>query len=286
MQMVSEKICSEGGSIGFVHCMGAIHEGHLTRVREARRMADTVVVSIFANPRQSISGEEFENCPRDLARDADQLTPIGVDYVFAPSVEEIYPPGFSSYVGVEGVSERLEGLTAPDHFRGSMTSLTIFLNIIKPKFVFLGQLDAQQTVIAKRMVRDLHLPVEVVVVPIVREADGLPCSSRNARLSAEERRAALVLSRSLRLAEESFHDGERHTSKILRLMRREIDHEPLVRLDYLAITDTERLEALDDITERCALVSLAAYVGPVRLIDNVLLNDQKYKSRTGRLRLG
>lgn len=284
--MVAENIRSEGQSIGFVHSMGALHEGHLTRVREARRMSDVVVVSIFANPRQSLSGEEFEQVPLDLARDADHLTPIGVDYVFAPSVEEIYPPGFSSYVGVSGLGEKLEGLAAPDHFSGAATAYTILFNLIRPKFAFLGQLDAQQTVILKRVVRDLHIPVEVVVVPIVRESDGLACSSRNASLAAEERGAALVLPRSLRLAEELFLDGERSSSKLLRQMRREIDREPLVRLDYLAITDTERLEPLDDITERCALVSLAAWVGSVRLIDNILLNDEKYKSRTGRLRLG
>ena len=286
MQLVSGKLCAEEKSIGFVPTMGALHEGHLTRVREARRMSDAVVVSIFVNPSQFPSGQEYEKYPRDLARDADHLTPIGVDYIYAPSVEEMYPSGFASYVGVRGLSDKLEGLAAPDHFGGVTTALTILFNIVKPKFAFLGQRDAQQTVVIKRLVRDLHIPVEIVVVPIVREADGLACSSRNRLLSPDERQAALILSRSLRLAEEMFQDGERTSSKIAKQMRKELEKEPLVRLDYLAITNTEHLDPLDDLSERRSLVSLAAYAGQHRLIDNVLLNDEKYKSKTSRLKLG
>jgi pantoate--beta-alanine ligase len=283
MQFVSGKLCSENCTIGLVPTMGVLHEGHLTRVREARSLADIVVVSVFVNPSQFPTGREFEEYPRDLARDADRLAPIGVDYIFAPSIEELYPPGFASYVGVQGMSDKLEGQTLPDHFGGVTTALTILFNIVKPKFAFLGQRDAQQTLVIKRLVQDLHLPVEIVVVPIVRDSDGLACSSRNRLLTPEQREAALALPRSLRLAEELFAQGERSAAKILKQMRRELDRQPLLRLDYLAITDTEQLNPLDDLSERRALISLAAYVGEVRLIDNVLLQSQRHSAKTGRL---
>jgi len=283
MQFVSSKLCAEQKSIGFVPTMGSLHEGHLTRVREARRMCDAVVVSIFVNPSQFHSGEDFDNYPRDLARDADRLAPIGIDYIFAPSVEEMYPVGFASYVGVQGLSEKLEGLTVPDIFGGITTALTILFNIVKPKFAFLGQRDAQQTIVIKRLVRDLHMPVEIVVVPIVRDADGLACSSRNRLLTPDERQAALALSRSLRVAGDLYEGGERNASKIIRQMRRELEREPLLRLDYLTITDTEKLETVEDLNDRRILVSLAAYVGAHRLIDNTVLVSEKHRMRTGRL---
>ncbi len=281
MQFVSSKLCAEQRSIGFVPTMGALHEGHLTRVREARRMCDIVIVSIFVNPSQFPSGQDFENYPRDLARDADHLAPIGVDYIFAPSVDEMYPPGFASYVRVQGLSDKLEGLTVPGIFGGVTTALTILFNIVKPKFAFLGQRDAQQTIVIKRLVRDLHLPVEIVVVPIVRDADGLACSSRNRLLTSEERQAALALSRALRQAEELFDQGERNGARLLRQMRRELDKEPLLKLEYLTITDTEKLEPIDDLHDhRRALISLAAYVGAHRLIDNVMLCAERQKAKS------
>lgn len=284
MQSVAGKLCAEQKSIGFVPTMGALHEGHLTRVREARRMCDIVVVSIFVNPSQFPSGQDYDSYPRDLARDADHLAPIGVDYIFAPSVDEMYPPGFASYVRVQGLSDKLEGLTVPGIFGGVTTALTVLFNIVKPKFAFLGQRDAQQTIVIKRLVRDLHLPVEIVVVPIVRDADGLACSSRNRLLTAEERQAALTLPRSLRIAEELFEAGERNGGKILRQMRRELDREPLLKLEYLTITDTERLEPLEDLhDQRRVLISMAAYVGSHRLIDNVLLCGDKLKGKGSRL---
>lgn len=283
MQVVTGKLCGDQKSVGFVPTMGSLHEGHLTRVREARRMCDVVVVSIFVNPSQFNSGQDFDNYPRDLARDADRLAPIGIDYIFAPSVEEMYPAGFASYVGVQGLGEKLEGLTVPDIFGGVTTALTIFFNIVKPKFAFLGQRDAQQAIVIKRLVRDLHMPVEIVVVPIVRDADGLACSSRNRLLTPEERQAALALSRSLRLAGDLYEGGERNASKIIRQMRRELEREPLLRIDYLTITDTEKLEMVEELDDRRILVSLAAYVGAHRLIDNTVLVSEKYRMRTGRL---
>lgn len=282
MQFVAEKLCAERRSIGFVQTRGALHEGHLTRVREARRMSDVVVVSIFVNPFPDAARQELSDHPGDLARNADLLTPIGIDYVFAPAVDEIFPQGFSSLVRVTGLSDRLEGLVSPDHFDGVTTSTTILFNVVKPKFAFLGQRDIQQTVVIKRLVRDLHLPVEVVVVPMVRESDGLACSSRNRLLTSEERQAALTLSRSLRLAEELYEGGERQAQRIIRQMRKEIDPEAGLRLEYLAVTDLERLEPIEDLsTHRRTLVSLAAYAGPHRLIDNTILCDdiQRTKSR-------
>src|SRR5215510_3866301 len=286
MRVIANKLWEESRSIGFVPTMGALHEGHLSMVREARRMADTVIVSIFVDPAQFRSEKEFEHFPRDLARDADQLAPIGVDYIFAPSYDEMYPPGFSTYVEVEGLSDKLEGLSRPGYFRSVTTALSVLFNLIHPKFVFLGQRDPQQAVIVKKLIRDLHIPVEVVITPIAREEDGLVCSSRNRRLSHEERFAAPVLYRVLRLAEELFNDGERNPSRIIKAMRKEIEKEPLARIDFVAITDTEHLDPLDDLTEQNALVSVAAYFGKTRLTDNTILSDSRYKSKTSRLKLG
>lgn len=286
LQAVASKFSEESQPIGFVPTMGALHEGHLSMVREARRMSDAVIVSIFANPAQFESVADFERYPRDLARDADLLSPIGVDYVFAPPVEEVYPKGFSTWIEVRELSERLEGLSRPNYFRGASTALTILLNLIHPKFVFMGQKEAQHTVIAKKLVRELHIPVEVVVLPIVRESDGLALSTSNLDLTAEGRRAAPVLYRSLRVAEQMFDEGERSAAKLSKAIRKEIGKELEARLDYVEITDSERLEPLDLLDNQVALVSVAAFFGPARLSDNIILNDQKFKNVTGRLKLG
>ena len=286
MRVVSRKLWTEESSIGFVPTMGALHEGHLSMVRDARRMTDAVIVSIFVNPTQFESGREFDQYPRDLARDADLLTPIGVDYIFAPSAEELFPFGFSSFVEVEGLSNKLEGISRPGHFRNVTTALSTLINIVHPQYLFLGQRDAQQAVIVKKLVRDLQFSVEVMITAVAREADGLACASRNIQLSAEERQAATVLYRALRLVQEMFRDGERNAGRLLKTMRKEIEKEPLARIDYLAVTDTERLDPLDDLTDRKALVSVAAYLGKTRLIDNVVLKDDRFKGKTGKLKLG
>jgi pantoate--beta-alanine ligase len=286
MRVVASKLLEEERAIGFVPTMGALHEGHLSMVRDARRMADAVVVSIFVDPAQFRSEKDFEQFPRDLARDADQLTPIGVDYVFAPSYAEMYPPGFATHVEVEGVSDKLEGLSRPGYFRSVTTALSLLFNIVQPKFAFFGQRDAQQVVIVKKLVRDLHLPVEIVVTPTAREEDGLACSSRNLLLSPEERLAATAIYRALGLAEEMFDAGERSASRIMKAVRKEIEREPLAQIDYIAITDTERLDPLEDLTDHNALVSVAVYFGKARLTDNAVLSDSRYKSKAGRLKLG
>lgn len=286
MHAIMEKLHAESTSIGFVPTMGSLHEGHLSLVREARRMTDEVVVSIFVNPAQFGASEDFDRYPRDLTRDADHLTPLGVKYVFAPSVEEIYPKHFATYIDVEELSEKLEGASRPGHFRGVATVLMILCNIVRPKFVFMGQKDAQQTVVVKKVVRDLHLPVEVVVCPTVRDTDGLALSSRNQYLAPAERQAAPVLYRSLCKAQELLAGGERSAKRMIRAIEKEIQREPLAKIDYIAITETERLEPIDDLSHRSALVSLAVRFGTTRLIDNIILNDEDFKSKSGRLKLG
>lgn len=286
MQSVSEKLHAEMKPIGFVPTMGALHDGHLNLVREARRLCDAVVVSIFVNPTQFRPGEDLEKYPRDLARDADLLTPLGVDYIFAPAVEEIYPKGYATFVTVEELSSKLEGASRPGHFRGVATVLTVLFNMVRPKFVFMGQKDAQQTVIVKKMVRDLHQPVEIVICPTSREADGLAMSSRNRYLSETERKAAPVLYRGLTKAAELFARGERSAKKIVHTVLQEIESEPLAQIDYISLADTEMLEPLEDLHHRTAVLSLAVAFGTTRLLDNVILDDADYKSKSGRLKLG
>lgn len=285
MHSAAIKMAAEERAIGFVPTRGALHDGHLSLVREARRMCDAVIVSIFAPPSSLRANHEIEY-PRDITRDADLLIPLGVDYIFAPSTEEIYPKDFSTYVTVEGISDTLEGAAHPGFFRKVATGFTIFFNLIHPKFVFMGQKDAQQTVIAKKLVHDLHLPVEIVVLPMVREEDGLVMSARNQFLSPQERGSAPVLARTLKKVEQMFANGERIASRIIKAIQKEIEHEPLARIEYVSVTDSETLAPLENLSGQTALVSLAVYIGKVRLVDNVILDDERFKSRAGRLKLG
>ena len=265
----------ENRTIGFVPTMGALHEGHLSLIHEARAMCDVVVVSVFVNPAQFSPGEDFSSYPRDLTRDAALLAEYNVDYVFAPTVEEIYPPGFSTYVEVEGVSDELEGASRPGHFRGVTTVVAILFNVVKPDFAFFGQKDAQQAVLVKRMVRDLAFNTEIVVLPIVREESGLARSSRNNYLDDEQRRAATVVHRALSKASEAYDEGERNAARLTELVRTTIEKEPLARIDYVSVNDAETLDRLDKIDDRTALVSLAVFIGKTRLIDNVVLGKAK-----------
>src|SRR5258708_534443 len=223
MMSVARKLRrEENRTIGFVPTMGALHEGHLSLIHEARAMCDVVVVSVFVNPTQFGPAEDFNAYPRDLTRDAGLLAEYNVDYVFAPPVEEIYPPGVSTYVTVQGCSEELEGASRPGHFRGVTTVLAILLNVVKPDFAFFAQKDPQQSVLIKRVVRDLALNTEIVVLPIVREESGLAMSSRNNYLHEEQRRAAAVLHRSLSQAREGFEEGGRRPKPFSALMRTNI----------------------------------------------------------------
>ena len=256
--------------LGFVPTMGALHEGHLSLVRAARGRCDAVAVSIFVNPTQFAPNEDFSKYPRSFERDRDLLEAEGVDLLFSPSVEEMYPPGAATFVTVEGLSEKLCGRSRPGHFRGVTTVVAKLFNIVEPDLAFFGQKDAAQTVIVRKMVRDLGLPVEIAVCPIVREPDGLAMSSRNAYLDAAQRRSATVLHRALQRVQELAAKGERQAAALMEAARRVFSEEPSVRVDYVEIVDNETLDPVADVSPG-ALVAVAAYLGATRLIDNIVI---------------
>jgi pantoate--beta-alanine ligase len=278
MRSVSRKLRRDDKSVGLVPTMGSLHEGHLSLVREARRMCDAVVVSIFVNPKQFGPGEDFLSYPRDLTKDTMLLGDYNVDYIFAPAAEEIYSKNFSTHVEVAGLSDQLEGAARPGHFRGVATVLTILFNIVRPDFAFFGQKDAQQTMIVRRLVRDLAFETEIVVLPTVREDSGLAYSSRNAYLEADDRRAAAVLYRALSHAESAYSEGERSGKKLAEIVRSDIAREPRAEVEYVSVNDADTLEKLDRLDDRPVLISLAVRFGRTRLIDNILLN----RTRTGK----
>jgi len=258
------------GSVGFVPTMGYLHEGHLALVKQARSENSTVVVSIFVNPTQFGPAEDFRTYPRDLNRDLMLLGREETDVVFMPSDEEMYPLGFSSWVDVEKVTEYLEGKSRPGHFRGVATVVAKLFNIVQPAKAYFGQKDAQQAVVIKKMVADLNMNLEIVVVPTVRESDGLAMSSRNTYLNSVERQAATVLFKALSLAEQLWQDGEKDADKIRQQMALLIQKELLAQIDYVSVANAETLEELKAI-DRSALASLAVRIGKTRLIDNMLL---------------
>jgi pantoate--beta-alanine ligase len=275
MVSLTREIRARGKRIGFVPTMGALHEGHLSLMDRAREMCDTVVVSIFVNPVQFGPDEDFEQYPRDLARDAELAFTRGVDFIFAPAHEDMYAQGFTTYVTVERLSEKLEGASRPGHFRGVTTVVAKLFNIVHPHFAFFGRKDAQQVIIIKRMVRELSIDVEVVVGPTVREEDGLALSSRNVYLSTDERKAATVLRRALERCRTLYNGGERDSERLISAMRSLVEAEPLARVDYIAITNTERLDIVEAIpADKPTLVSLAVFIGATRLIDNIVLNGE------------
>jgi pantoate--beta-alanine ligase len=258
------------GSAGFVPTMGYLHEGHLSLVRQARAQNPIVIVSIFVNPSQFGPGEDYVNYPRDPERDLDLLKTEKTDIVFMPSVEEMYPRGFNSWIYVEGITEKLEGACRQGHFKGVTTVVVKLFNIVEPTRAYFGQKDAQQTLVIRKMVADLNMNLEVVVSPTLREKDGLAMSSRNSYLGPEERRAAPILYRSLSLAQESYAKGERNAEDLRRRIVSLISEEPLAKIDYVSIADRDTLEELS-IVDRPALASLAVRIGKTRLIDNMLL---------------
>ena len=262
----------EGKTVGLVPTMGALHEGHLSLVRMARAQCDLVVVSIFINPLQFGPHEDLAKYPRNFDRDRDLLEREGVEVIFAPTVEEMYPAGAITYVTVEALSDKLCGRSRPGHFRGVTTVVSKLFHIVEPDRAFFGQKDAAQSVIIRRMVRDLDIPVQVVIGPIVREPDGLAMSSRNAYLDASQRLSALVLHRSLLAVQERFDRGERKVQALIEAGKQVFSEDPSVRLDYLEIVDPETLDPVDDLSQR-ALVAVAAFVGKARLIDNVVLSE-------------
>ncbi|HLH73749.1 MAG TPA: pantoate--beta-alanine ligase [Chloroflexota bacterium] len=256
--------------LGFIPTMGFLHAGHLGLVRVAREQNPSVAVSIFVNPTQFGPNEDFASYPRDLDRDLHLLAEAGVDLVFTPSVEEIYPPGFSTFVDVGPIAERLEGKSRPGHFRGVATVVARLFNLFQPQRAYFGQKDGQQCVVVKKLTTELGFPIDIVVVPTVREPDGLALSSRNVYLTPVERVAARVLSASLRSARVAFQKGERSGEELRRLIQSQIEREPLAKLDYVSVADAMTLEEVDRI-EGPVMVSLAVRIGRARLIDNEIL---------------
>jgi pantoate--beta-alanine ligase len=256
--------------VGLVPTMGYLHEGHLVLVRQARAENASVVVSIFVNPTQFGPREDFKEYPRDPQRDLALLEKEKVDVVFMPSVDEVYPPGFNSWVEVGKIAQRLEGASRPGHFRGVATVVARLFNIVQPDRAYFGQKDAQQLLVVRNMAAELDMKLEVIGVPTVREPDGLAMSSRNTYLNPEERKAALVLYQALMLAQRLYSEGEKDAKLIRRQMRELIQKQPLAEIDYISIADAETLDELDEVKPP-ALVSLAVKIGKTRLIDNVVV---------------
>ncbi len=258
------------GSVGFVPTMGYLHDGHLVLVKQARAETSIVVASIFVNPTQFGPTEDFETYPRDTERDLALLEKEKTDIVFMPSVTEMYPDGFSSWIEVGQITERLEGQCRPGHFKGVTTVVAKLFNIVEPTRAYFGQKDAQQALVIKKMVADLGMNLEVVVVPTVRESDGVAMSSRNIYLNPHERQAATVLFKALTLAQNLQQQGERNADTIRQKMDSLIKKEPLASIEYISIADTHTLEEMSK-TDQPALVSLAVRIGKIRLIDNLIL---------------
>jgi pantoate--beta-alanine ligase len=256
--------------LGFVPTMGYLHEGHLELVRRAKKENPSVVVSIFVNPTQFGPKEDYKQYPRDPERDLALLEKEGTDVVFMPSVEEMYPPGFDSWVEVGRLAERLEGAARPGHFRGVTTVVAKLFNIVRPDKAYFGQKDAQQLLVIQKMTNDLDMGIEIIAVPTVREPDGLAMSSRNTYLNAEERKQAAVLYQALKLAQKLFASGEKDAKAIIRQMTTLIGQQPLAKIEYISIADAETLEELERVKPP-ALVSMAVRFGKTRLIDNVVV---------------
>jgi pantoate--beta-alanine ligase len=258
------------GTVGFVPTMGYLHEGHLSLIRRAKQECDHVVVSIFVNPTQFGPNEDLARYPRDIERDLRLIEPLGVDVVWMPTAEIMYPPGYQTWVEVEAMTRPLEGAMRPGHFRGVTTVVAKLFNAVQPHKAYFGQKDAQQAAVIRRMTLDLNFPVEIVVCPTVRETDGLAMSSRNVYLTPEQRKAATVLFRALSAARELYEAGERNAEKVRERMKAVLAAEPLAEVQYVSCADYDTLEELTEIKGK-ALLSLAVFIGKTRLIDNVVV---------------
>lgn len=274
INMIKREIAdlkSQGKRIGFVPTMGYLHEGHLSLMRESLKKTDITVVSIFINPTQFSPKEDFNQYPRDMNRDSAILEKEGVHYLFVPSVQEMYPEGYRTYVEVQGLQDQLCGRFRPGHFRGVCTVVVKFFHIIQPDLAFFGQKDAQQAAILKKMANDLDLDVQLEVLPILRDEDGLALSSRNVYLNPEERKAALVLSRSLNEARRLIDRGERNSAVLIQKIQGLILSEPFTRIDYVEIVDMDMLQAVSHVKGKC-IIALAVFIGKTRLIDNTIVH--------------
>ena len=273
MQYICEKIRNSGKKIGFVPTMGALHEGHLSLVRKAREENEVVVVSIFVNPIQFGPNEDYNRYPRTFESDCEKLKKESVDYLFFPSVEEMYPAGFETYVSLRKLPNHLCGLSRPGHFDGVATVVTKLFNIVKPYKSYFGQKDYQQAKIIERMVRDLNIDTEVIMMPIVRESDGLAMSSRNAYLNPEERKKAICLYKSLLKAKEMIEGKEKSPEKIKEEMKKLIlEIAPDAKIDYISIVNPQTLDDVSEIKDT-VVVALAVFIGSTRLIDNFIITQ-------------
>jgi pantoate--beta-alanine ligase len=270
MKAACRNVSRAGKRLGLVPTMGALHEGHLSLVRQSKSQCDVTAVSIFVNPLQFGPTEDFAKYPRTLERDVALLDGLGVDLLFLPSVAEMYPAGAKTAVEVDDLSSRLDGGSRPGHFRGVTTVVCKLFEIVRPDRAFFGQKDAAQAAVLRKMVRDLDMDVEIVVCPIVREPDGLAMSSRNAYLNAEQRQQALVLNQSLRRVKSAFEAGERAATKLAAVGMQVMASETGAKLDYFAIVDADTLEPVTHVS-RGTLVAVAAWLGTTRLIDNIVL---------------
>ncbi|SEA15884.1 pantothenate synthetase [Desulfuromusa kysingii] len=259
-----------GQKIAYVPTMGFLHQGHLSLLKEGRKRGDLLILSIFVNPTQFGEGEDFEDYPRDLQQDSAVAQAAGVDIIFAPTAKEMYPAGYATYVNVEGITETLCGASRPGHFQGVCTVVSKFFNLVQPQVAIFGNKDFQQLTVIKRMVKDLHIPVEIVGVPIFREEDGLAMSSRNLYLQPQQRKQALVLSRSLAQAQELVAQGETDSAVIIAQLKAEIERQPDARIDYIKVCHQLTLKD-QEIVDADSVLFLAVYIGTTRLIDNAYL---------------
>ncbi len=262
---------NQGLTVGLVPTMGYLHEGHQSLIKKAVEENDRVVVSVFVNPIQFAPNEDLETYPRDLEADKRLCDSTGADLIFHPTPDEMYPDGFSTHIQMDNLTKELCGKTRPTHFGGVCTVVGKLFNIVQPDKAYFGQKDAQQLAIIKRMVRDLNFDIEIVGCPIIREPDGLAKSSRNTYLSADERKAALILSKAIKLGEELVADGERNALTVIKAMTDKINTEPLARIDYVNVVDALSIEPLD-VVKGEVLVAIAVYIGKTRLIDNFIIN--------------
>ena len=272
MQSFSETLRNQGKIVTFVPTMGYFHEGHLNLMREGRKRGDCVVVSIYVNPTQFGPNEDFEQYPRDFERDLAMAESVGVDVIYAPSNQEMYPPNYQTYISIEGVTDNLCGLSRPGHFRGVATVCAKLFNAVKPHIAVFGKKDFQQLATIKRMVQDLNLDLEVVGMATTKEPDGLAMSSRNIYLQAEERKSALSLSRSLKMAGELYEQGERDAATIITKVKNHIESHPFTKIDYVQICDTTTMKDVARLEGEC-VIALAVRVGKTRLIDNYVFGE-------------
>ncbi len=271
MQRVADELRSKGQRIGLVPTMGALHEGHLSLIRQMAETVDVVVVSIFVNPTQFGPNEDFAKYPRDLDRDVQLCEEAGADIVFSPTVEEIYPKGYSTYVTEEFVAKPLEGATRPTHFRGVTTVVAKLFNIVRPHQAIFGQKDAQQVAVLAKMVEDLHFGVEIVVAATLREPEGLAMSSRNRYLSTTQRQEALAISQALKFATDMVEKGERRPDRLIAEATHILSQKRRVRVIYIAVVDRKTMEPMREVVPGRSLMAIAAWVDETRLIDNVVL---------------